>query len=198
MKKIVLCFVLLIVLGVFFACDNPGNSSDPGTLTPPGSGGSSLINLNTPPTLISEDRGGGDSLALGDWPMELPGQGGPITGGGEVPMFPNHLVSVISSKTEVNYKMPTYLQTNEFWELKDNYGEDFFENNFLVVISFVEISGSITHSVEGVFDNGDIVINRFSPEIGNSALKLWNIVIELEKNDNLKATEFKAVFTGDL
>ena len=193
MKKIFLSLVLLVFFGVFNACVNSSDFESPAPLTPPGSGSTGLIELSTPPLLISEDKTTLGSSG-GERPMELPGQNGPITGGGEVPIFPNHLVSVISSKAEVNFKLPTYLQTNEFWELKENYGDDFFEYNFLVVVAFMETSGSITNVVEGVYDNGDIVINRFVPEIGNTALNLWNIVIELEKNDNLKVTEFKAVF----
>ena len=172
MKKIVFGLALLTIVVVFIACDNPSNSDSSGSQS--GSpGGDSRLALDTSPSAYAEER--------------------PMSGSdAEYVFFPNHTVTVITTKNELGQYYVSDHSNDGFREAIENYSEGFFEDNFLVIISFWEISGSITNEVEGVYANGDIVIERFEPEVQNHALAIWNIVIELE-NDNMQE-EFRAVF----
>lgn len=68
--------------------------------------------------------------------------------------------------------------------LLDNtkYGDDYFKDSCLLFIFIPEGSGSIKHEVTSVITEGGITtvnINRVLPEVGNTALALWNLLIEL-------------------
>jgi len=86
-----------------------------------------------------------------------------------------------------------------FRESIEKYTDEFFTENFLVVIEVSESSGSIRHEVERV-DENDIVINRLLPgqdipmtdEMGE-----WLIVIELSRNfivPELKSEPWNIIF----
>jgi len=74
------------------------------------------------------------------------------------------------------------------------YSSSFFEDNFLVIVSLQENSGSIRHNVERIDENGDIVINRLEPEIGTADMAEWNIIIELA--NSTKTEQFRPVFVN--
>ena len=78
-----------------------------------------------------------------------------------------------------------------FLSVIERYSDDFFANNFLVIVSLTEGSGSIRHEVERIDDNGDIVINRLLPEVGTDDIASWSIIIEL--NNNLKIEQFQTI-----
>jgi hypothetical protein len=73
----------------------------------------------------------------------------------------------------------------------EEYPDDFFTNNYLVIVEFVETSGSIRHKVERINENGDIVISCLLPEYGTDDIAAWSIIIELSKD--VKIEKFKAV-----
>ena len=172
MKKIVFGLALLTIIVVFIACDNPSSSDS--SRSPSGSPGEDFrLTLGSPPSAYAEEKPISESDT-------------------EYVFFPNNTVTVITTKSELGQYHISGHSNDGFREAIENYSEDFFEYNFLVIISFWEISGSITNEVEGVYANGDIVIERFEPELQNHALAIWNIVIQLE-NDNMQE-EFSAVF----
>ena len=70
----------------------------------------------------------------------------------------------------------------------EKYNDNFFSDNFLVIIGITEGSGSIGHRVVRVYENGDILIKRLLPEAGTADMASWSIIIEL-KND-LKDRQF--------
>lgn len=85
--------------------------------------------------------------------------------------------------------------THSLWTVRENgtyieilmadrifgvYDEEFFENNFLVIIYIMENSGSNRHSVDAVYANGDVHITRLLPEIGTHDMAGWHIILELE------------------
>ncbi|MDR2583833.1 MAG: hypothetical protein LBC75_10165 [Fibromonadaceae bacterium] len=95
-------------------------------------------------------------------------------------------ITVITSKDEFD----------KFYEKYDkgqySYSDDFFEENYIVVVSLWEPSGSIRHRVERIDENGDIVISRLLPEIGTDDIGEWSIIIGL--SNDVKIKQFKAVF----
>ena len=72
--------------------------------------------------------------------------------------------------------------TNRFLETLGAYTEDFFEENYLVLISHSEPSGSIIHSVESVRQNGEIRISRTIPGIRTDDSPVWLFIIELSND----------------
>jgi hypothetical protein len=95
-------------------------------------------------------------------------------------------ITVITSKDEFD----------KFYKKYDkgqySYSDYFFEENYIVVVSLWEPSGSIRHRVERIDENGDIVISRLLPEIGTTDIGEWSIIIGL--NNDVKIEQFKAVF----
>ncbi|MCL2217318.1 MAG: copper amine oxidase N-terminal domain-containing protein [Defluviitaleaceae bacterium] len=78
-----------------------------------------------------------------------------------------------------------------------DYPDAFFDENFLVIISVQETSGSTEHRVESVNEKGLIVINRLTPMIGTHDMAQWLIVVEL-CNDFIPesfSVEFTAIQT---
>jgi len=115
-------------------------------------------------------------------------------------------ITVISSKNEIeeyygNRKIKICDKQGEVWYEQDGYNtiekysDNYFADNYLVIVELWEPNGSIRHKVERIDKNGDIVINRLVPgpyhtdDIGN-----WGIIIEL--NNNFKAEHFKTVFVN--
>jgi hypothetical protein len=118
--------------------------------------------------------------------------------------IPSQDIAVISSRNELEQYYEeawkflslaepvgyNWLITN-FLNTVEKYNDDYFANNYLVIVGLVEMSGSITHKVESVSENGDIVISWFSPEIQTDDIERWNIIIEL--SNDVKVEEFKVV-----
>ena len=113
------------------------------------------------------------------------------------------VVTVISSRDELEQ----YYRNKRVWllaaaqfhgfasELANavaNYSDDFFANNFLVMILLEENSGSITHNVEKIDNNGNIFISRFIPEMGTADMAKWYILIELD--NKFKRETFNVIF----
>ena len=98
------------------------------------------------------------------------------------------VVTVVADKKELKQ----YLETSsayacepgisEFSTEFKNYPDDFFANNFLVIVLLAEGSGSIKHKVESINEKGDILISRLVPEMGTDDMAAWNIVIELDNS----------------
>ena len=78
--------------------------------------------------------------------------------------------------------------------LLEMYTDDFFVDNYLVIISVVENSGSIYHEVESVSADGEIVVRRHIPEMGTADMAQHLIMVELN-NDFLPA-EFSVTFNN--
>jgi len=114
-------------------------------------------------------------------------------------------ITVISSKNEIEEyygKRKTKIwdkQGDVWYEQEDyntieKYSDDYFADNFLVIVELWEPSGAIRHRVEKIDKNGDIVINRLIPRIYiEDDLGDWGIIIEL--NNNFKVEQFQTVLT---
>jgi hypothetical protein len=115
------------------------------------------------------------------------------------------LTSVISSASELeqyyeNYKDKYALSIHSsdssirFIDAIRNYSNDFFKNNFLVMVLLEENSGSIRHKLEGIYNTGDIIISRLLPKIGTDDMAEWHIIIELK--NNFVPEKFKVVLNN--
>jgi len=103
--------------------------------------------------------------------------------------------TIISSVDELN-RYSGNLYNGAFWETEYSdktakYNDNFFTDNFLVIVFLEEISGSNRHNVESVDEYGNIVIEQLIPEIGTSDMATWNIIIEL--NNSFKAEQFQVI-----
>jgi len=113
-------------------------------------------------------------------------------------------ITVISSKNEIEEyygkrKIKICDKQGEVWYEQEDYNtiekytDDYFADNFLVIVELWEPSGSIRHKVEKIAKNGDIVINRLLPRIYfTDDMGDWSIIIEL--NNNFKVEQFQTVF----
>jgi len=118
--------------------------------------------------------------------------------------FDYPVVTVITSKNELDEYYDDYRDKYNFDrsaegyspisfnDAIENYSEEFFENNFIVIVLLSEYSGSIRHEVESVDSNGEIMIIRKVPEIGTSDMAQWTIIIEL--NNDYKAEQYSVDF----
>ena len=167
--KILSGLTLLFIMGAFIACENPSSSFPP--FHPPNSG---INRISFQQQYIRSSFVGSISLPR---------------------------LTVISSKNELNnYEALFNFELSQgqlytpiaFSEAIKDYSEDFFVNNFLVILLYGESSGSNRPQVRGVYDNGDIVINRLKPEVGIPDVAKWSIIIELENRNKLE--EFRPVF----
>ncbi|MCL2817035.1 MAG: hypothetical protein FWD39_01435 [Clostridiales bacterium] len=79
-----------------------------------------------------------------------------------------------------------------FIDADGKYTDEFFLDNFLVIVLLEEGSGSTRHRVESVGADGRIVISRLLPEAGTCDMAEWNIVIELK--NGFEPRRFRAVF----
>jgi hypothetical protein len=116
------------------------------------------------------------------------------------------ITTVISSKKEIekyygNQEIRIWDKQDDVWYQQgyntiEKYSDDYFANNFLVIVDLWEPSGSIRHEVEMIDENGNILITRLIPgpfltdDIGS-----WSIIIEI--NNNFKVEQFKAVFVDN-
>jgi len=94
-----------------------------------------------------------------------------------------------------NLKAVNYNDLDEelVWRLTgDQYNNAFFENNFLVLVTLAEGSGSISHEVTAITeDNGVITINldRNLPGFGTADMAGWLITIELSNDYSAESAE---------
>lgn len=78
----------------------------------------------------------------------------------------------------------------------DQYNDSFFADNFLVLITVSETSGSNRHALSSIAeDNNKLIINidREIPDIGTADMAGWLIVIELSNNYSITAAD--VIFT---
>ena len=74
-----------------------------------------------------------------------------------------------------------------FLDACEKYDDEYFEENYLILVALEEPSGSIHHEVERVtvdFSGQDteIYIRRIVPEVGTSDMAQWHIFVELQKH----------------
>ena len=106
------------------------------------------------------------------------------------------LITVVSSKDQLEQYAVKY-QTGPWgtfpgnvWAAFPEYTDDFFTENYLVIVLLGEGSGGNRHKVEKIDANGDIFIRR--TVFGTTAdMAAWHIIIEL-KND-FKLGEYQLV-----
>ena len=92
---------------------------------------------------------------------------------------------------------PNELDDDLVWRFTDGqYNDSFFTDNFLVLISVSEISGSNRHAVSSISEDGDVLkinIDREVPDVGTADMAGWLIIIELTGNYSI--TEADVIFT---
>jgi len=107
----------------------------------------------------------------------------------------NRTYSVISSVNELNQFFVNIDRSSNMETANRNmlskYSEEYFRDNFLVVVFLIETSGSNRHKVERVDRNGDITINQIRPDIGTADMAAWNILIEL--NNDFRLEQYQVV-----
>ena len=110
-------------------------------------------------------------------------------------------IVLVSSKNEIEQ----YYKENKQWIIDEygneidkdflnaieKYSDNYFADNFLVIIKCVEPSGGNRHSVESIDENGNIVINRLLYGL-TCDIGCWSIMIEL--NNKFKSKQYKATF----
>jgi len=168
MKKLfAVCIVLLFVLTLFFACkSNEKNKSEDNSC------------------LIENFSG----LPLDGDQIESKVQYIRI-GSNLGPRYP--VCTVISSMNELEQ----YSNNAEYKDAVSKYSDEYFSDNFLVIIIIEETSGSNRHKVEKIDVNGDIIIKQIVPEIGTSDMATWNIIIELKNSQKLERFQVVLEFT---
>ncbi|MCL2025231.1 MAG: hypothetical protein FWG92_00290 [Leptospirales bacterium] len=179
MKKIIVQYMtLLFVVTASVVCNTVTHSNDSRDLTPK----TGLLNDN--------------QIAFNAKYIRTTYAGGAIS----------PFIAVISSKNELeiyceNYKGLYNLSARSnvysdsmigFADAVKNYSDEYFTDNFLVIILIQEGSGSIRHKVERIDENGNIIVNRLMPEIGTTDMAAWYIIIELNKYFRLR--EFRVEF----
>jgi len=103
-------------------------------------------------------------------------------------------ITVISSKNDFDQFFPGHMSRMNGGSdnnIHEKYTDNFFTDNFLVIVRLIENSGSNRHEVKSVSENGEIVINRLLPQIGTSDMAAWNIIIEL--NNEFNTRQFQTV-----
>ena len=159
MKKLfAVCIVLLFVLTLFFACKSNEKNK-----------------FEKENCLIESSSG----LPLDSHQIEAQIQYIRI-GSNLGPRYP--VCTVISSMNELEQ----YSNNAEYKDAVSKYSDEYFLDNFLVIIIIEETSGSNRHKVERVDRNGDIIIEQLIPEIGTSDMATWNIIIELKNSQKLE------------
>jgi len=78
----------------------------------------------------------------------------------------------------------------------EKYSDSFFKDNFLVLITVSETSGSNRHTVSSISEDNDVLkinIDREVPDIGTMDMAGWLIFIEL--TNNYSVTKADVIFT---
>jgi len=98
---------------------------------------------------------------------------------------------------ELNAANMNELDDDLVWRLTGgHYNDAFFAENFLVLVTVSEPSGSNRHDLTSLTENNNklsINISRFVPEIGTADMAGWLITIELSGNYSISETD--VVFT---
>lgn len=105
-------------------------------------------------------------------------------------------ITVVSSLDDLNgyyeeykdiyeFQSRSFGSEDSFSEAIGKYSDDYFLDNYLVIVLLEEGSGSVRHSVESVSESGEIVIKRLIPEIGTMDIAEWHIIIELRGNETI-------------
>jgi hypothetical protein len=105
------------------------------------------------------------------------------------------IITIIKSKKELEQYYHQYKDTYDFsrktgkllsdmtigfLDAIDKYTEEYFTNRFLVIVILEEGSSSITHEIDGIDVDGNIIIKRLNVTgMGNSDMEEWNIIIEI-------------------
>jgi hypothetical protein len=106
---------------------------------------------------------------------------------------------VVSSKNEVEQYYQKHkriimdgngnaMPDQKFLDAIAKYTDNYFANNFLLIVGITEGSGSIRHKVE-IDENGNIIINRLLPKIGTADMAAWSLIMEL--NNSFKAEQYQ-------
>ena len=117
------------------------------------------------------------------------------------------IITVISSADELENYYNKYKNIYDFASRKDftgddtigfsdaieKYTEDYFAENFLVILILEEGSGSVRHNIFDVTPDGGIRFERKTPEMQTHDMAEWNILIEMKKSDKLP--EYSPSFT---
>lgn len=92
----------------------------------------------------------------------------------------------------VNTMQELYNYSNVFSEYNldeklDGYGDSFFKENSLIIITLQEGSGSITNTVSDIKrvnkSTIDITVNRKTPQVGTMDMAMNHVIIEVNKLD---------------
>jgi len=118
----------------------------------------------------------------------------------------SNMVNVLSSRIELEQycndrknKLEQYYFDEFGWSMEvdnilgkfEKYSDDYFKNNFLIIVGLVEGSGSIGHKVEKIDKNGNIFIKRLLPEEGTCDMAGWSIIIEINNDYKLEQYQVK-------
>jgi hypothetical protein len=115
--------------------------------------------------------------------------------------YPYHVITVVSSENELKEYCKKHtaiyfggkgnvVPDNNFLNATEKYSDNYFADNFLVIVEVFENSGGSKHKVEKIEENGDIIIKRWQGNI--CMLGSWSIIIEL--GNSSKVEQYRAVF----
>jgi len=76
----------------------------------------------------------------------------------------------------------------------EGYDEAWFEDHTLVLVLLEEGSGSNRHEVQGITQQGEILIERIIPEVGTCDMAHWHILLELPKDSPVLEQELTVEF----
>jgi len=127
-------------------------------------------------------------------------------GGEEEESYPQYLV--VESRAELDAyimmhedqyalgprKEVTADSTIGFADAIVGYDEAFFEKNALVLVLLEEGSGSNRHKVQGITEEGEILIECIIPEVGTCDMAYWHIILELPKDLSVLARPLQVTF----
>ena len=89
------------------------------------------------------------------------------------------MVTTVTSKTELEQYISQYSVFNSFGFEK--YTDDYFINNFLVIVFLGEGSSSVKHTVDKIDKNNkEIIIKRVSPFEQTDDLRPWILFVEIK------------------
>lgn len=95
-------------------------------------------------------------------------------------------VRLISDRNALAALFSTLGVTEE--DALDGYPDEFFADARLIAVTLTEPSGSVTHSVRGIYETEDgwqVEIARQVPEIGTCDMAAWLILVETDLTDGI-------------
>ena len=104
-------------------------------------------------------------------------------------------IRIISSRNELSRDY--YEDYNQFQPVEglyEKYSDDFFAENFLIIIFIHASNFNTKHTLERIDEDGNIVINRFIPYIRLPAERSSRFVIERSNSERLE--EYRIVFNN--